>query len=299
MVLHPYDILARIPRNPCKIKQSPSRTPIIVISTVIILVILFFNSDNLSSSQATLLGVAGSTIFAVSVFFLSHSAQERKDYSIARSNAHILSSIISHVEMELLRISGEDMHRIEYPQNWLAIYTNIVSYLSYDYLSELIEEFSTIDNINALIDAEEYSDVQEMITSHWNKKFKQWNHFDIDDLASNLRQFSSSLNEQKHWTEERYYRDLALRFFSKFSSEVHSISINYLKENGSRADRGIVADHVLSELKNNVDFQTEFGSAAVYERFHLLNIFQVHLNAEKNSSYELCWGELILKKDHT
>lgn len=297
MELHPYDILARIPRNPCRIKQSPLRTPVIVISTVVILIVLFFSSDKLSLNQTTLLGVAGSTIFAVSVFFLSHSAQERKEYSIARSNSHILSSIINHVETEFLRIAGENIHRIEYPQNWLAIYTNVVSYLTYDYLSELIEEFSTIDKINVLIDAEEYPAVQQMIISHWNEKFKQWNRFAIDDLASNLKRFSSSSSEQKHWTELKHYKDLALQFLSKFSSEVHSLSINYLKANGNRADRGDTADYVLSQLKENDDFQKEFGSAALYDRFHLLNIFQIHLNADKESSYKLCWGELFLQKD--
>lgn len=297
MELHPYDILAKIPQNPCRIKQYPSRTPAIVISTILILVVLFFSSDKLSLNQITLLSVAGSTIFAVTVFFLSRSAQEQKEYSMARSNAHILSSIINHVEKELLRIRNGDVHHIDYPPDWLAIYTNIVSYLSYDYLSELIEEFSTIDEINVLIDAENYRAVQSMITSHWKKKFNSWHCFDIDAVKSNLKQFSSSSKEQRHWTEEKFYRDLALLFFSKYSNEVHTLSINYLQANGNHADEETTAEYVITQLKKNDDFQAMFSSVSAYDRFHLLNIFQVHLNAKKESSYELCWGELTLRTE--
>jgi len=278
-------------------KNKPLVPPILILLCCsLVLMLLFLIADSFTVNQAMILGVAGSTIFAISVFFLTSTNAAKHNFEEAKNTARVFTQILDHIDNELSRVSNGDFHHINYPQNWLTMYTNIAAYLEYDYLSVLIREFAFVDAVNELL-LSKPKEVARKISAYRSSSFDRWNDFHILDVRLNIYQFSMDQKEFEHWSKRKDYREFYDDFMRNYSNTVHEITIDYLKSRNGQCDEDEASQFVLSQLKNTPEIANKYKLNLKPNREVLLLVFHIHLDADKESNYSLCWGELTLNKD--
>lgn len=297
MNAHPLNYIGLQFTNKTHKNVPKPKLAIIIIIFLIISILLFLFANCLTNNQATVLGVAGSTIFAISVFFLSRSYDEHKDYINAKKNAYVFHGLLEHLELELVAISENRMHVINYPSDWLAIYINFASYLKYDYFRTLIKEFSFIDEVNELIKNNNISDAQKIISLHWKATYSNWQEFSLPDISHNIQLFSKNELEEKHWLEVELYREFFDFIMTEYIEIIHAQTISYLKLNGGHCDERDAISHVYSILRSDEILKQNYSKYLLCERYLGYVIFNIYCGAEKNGVYRLCWGELSLLKE--
>jgi hypothetical protein len=296
-----FDRLKWLPnynKNFVRARKKNIPATVIILLSLAIIAIIFLLSDMLTLNQATVLGVAGSTIFAIAVFFLSDSKLETQRLATARNNARVLSQILDHISNELSAVSNGHMYHINYPQNWLSIYSEVASYLEYDYLSALIKEFAFIDIINEIVLTQDSQLLKDRIQRHWQYSYKSWHDFPISDIKLNLGYFSCAQQEREHWTLSKRYRDFYDNFIKQYSNKVHDLTITFLTQHGGWCEAELASNYVANEIRRDSDFLRISGQV-YYDRELLLPIFHIHQDAEKDSNYMLGWGQLSLKNYET
>lgn len=295
MKLDPYRLFPVFSNN--RVKKSKPTVPslVIIIFVTASFITLFLLSECFTNQQITILGVAGSTVFAVAVFFLSRSSEDSSAFLAARNHARVLSQILDYVEKELSNISFDNSTRINYPTNWLSLYTSIAAYLEYDYLSTLIDEFALIDKINESLASRDKDAVVNLVTLHRKKISETWNDFDIFAAKSNIFMFSNNLKESSHWSSQPRYRDFFDSFTNQFSDKIHALTIKYLEQHSGTCSEHDASEFIINELGNDAEYRHNFGCHVSYSREILFAIFSIHRDAFSTSLYYLGWGQLYLK----
>ncbi|GEM_PF-4228747 len=295
MEFDPYRLFPVFSNNRVR-KNKPTIPSIaIIIFVSVLFVTLFLLSERFTNQQITILGVAGSTVFAVAVFFLSRSSEERSAYLIARNHARVLSQILDYLEKELSNISFDAPVRINYPTNWLSLYTSIAAYLEYDYLSTLIDEFALIDKINDLLTSNDKDAVVNLIASHSRKICENWDEFDIFATRDNLFWFSQNMKEKAHWSSESRYRSFYDTFIKQYSDIINADTVEYLKQHSGTCSEHEVAKYIFKEFENDPKRSMSIMGHTKYEREVLFAIYSVHRDTSLNKPYYLGLRTLWLR----
>jgi len=270
---------------------------IFALAFIVILYLIIQVPDAFTVNQATILGIAGSTVISIFVLFLTLDRENRDRYLEARKNAKILSQMLESVYTQFERIKNGMIHPIIYTSTWVDNYQKCVLYLEYDYLEYLLREFEIVEKINKAIENGIDSQVQELIEFR-RKTITDWSlDFDILKVKHNLNAFAEGREEDKPWKQEKRYHDFKKFFISNYTVQVKALTKKYLQDHSGQCDVREAQYFVMKEIRNEAALQSGEHKFVAMENKIMLNvIFSVYLSLKKDDDFSLCWGELTLNK---
>lgn len=276
--------------------------PVIVIYAVAIGLVWFLYKimcipDAFSTNQATILGIAGSTVISIFVLFITLDREKRTQYIEARKNAKLLSQMLGSIHVQMERIKNGSVHPVIYSEGWIENYQRCALYLEYDYFEYLLREFEIAAKINLAIESQNAKQIASLL-AYREKSITDWGlNFNILAVKFNLSQFADGLSESKPWKQEKRYIDFKDFFLANYTVRVKELTVDYLKNHNGQCDTKEAEYYVMEEIRKEAALQSGSHKFAAMENKMMLSvIFTVYLSLKKEDDFSLCWGELTLNK---
>ena len=253
--------------------------------------------DALTVNQATILGIAGSTVISIFVLFVTLDREKRTQYIEARKNAKLLSQMLGSVYVQIERINNGSIHPIIYSESWIENYQRCVLYLEYDYFEYLLREFETAQKINLAIENNNTNQIASLL-EYRNKSITDWGlNFNILAVRFNLSQFANGWAESKPWKQEKRYIEFKDFFLANYTVRVKELTVDYLKNHNGQCDAKEAEYYVMEEIRKEAALQSGTHKLAAMENKMMLSvIFTIFLSLKKEDNFSLCWGELTLNR---
>lgn len=274
-------------------KPIPSNWWIVLVLPALYL--LFCYANYFTENQAIILGILGSTVTSFLILLATLNNEKRLDFRLARKSAKILSEILESIYNQIERINNGSKYSVDYPENWLDLYTNCSTYLQYEYLQYLLLEFDIIKKINDCISNGNEEGLASLL-KYRKKSITDWTFdFEIITVRYNLFCFASGLKESKPWKQEKRYIEFADFFRSNYSDKVKQMTVEYLKKHDGTCDVNDANQYVMARLRQDTELSTgKYKYVAIENKAMLNSIFKVYLSLNNDDSFKLCWGELTL-----
>ena len=253
--------------------------------------------DAFTVNQATILGIAGSTVISIFVLFITLDREKRNQYIEARKNAKLLSQMLDSVYTQMERVKNGSVHPIIYSESWIENYQQCVLYLEYDYFEYLLREFEIASKINLAIASQDTKQIASLL-EYRKKQITDWGlNFNILAVRFNLSQFADGLAESKPWKQEKRYIEFKDFFLANYTVRVKELTVDYLKTHNGQCDAKDAEYYVMEEIRKEAALRSGTHKFAAMENKMMLSvIFTVYLSLKKEDDFSLCWGELTLNK---
>lgn len=270
---------------------------ILALVFIAILYLIMQVPDAFTVNQATILGIAGSTVISIYVLFLTLDREKRNRYLDARKNAKVLSQMLESVYAQFERIKNGMIYPVVYTSSWIDNYQKCALYLEYDYLEYLLREFEIVEKINKAIENGMDSQVQELLEFR-RQTITDWTlDFDILKVKSNLNAFAEGREEDRPWKQEKRYQEFKMFFVANYTDKVKLLTKKYLQEHNGQCGVRNAQYFVMKEIRKEAALQSgEYKYIAIENKIMLNAIFAVYLSLKKDDDFSLCWGELTLNK---
>ena len=260
----------------------------------VFLIVLMNVPDVFTVNQATVVGVAGSTVISIFVLLITLNREQRDNFFEAQKSAHILSEIMESVYFQIERVNDGSITPIIYPTNWLDYYEHCAIYLEYDYLEYLLREFEIAEKINSCILANDLPQIKSLI-EYRHRSITDWGRdFDIITVKYNLECFAHDWKEQQPWYLEKRYKEFKDYFIHNYSATVKELTIECLKQHNGACGVEVAEYYIMEKLRKDEGFAKGKFEFEIIENKKMLTLIHSAIFKENNKGYSLCWGELTL-----
>ena len=291
-----------------KVNERASRTTIkekkpiklgylimLFICIMILLVWCFLNDEHFSINQMSFLGIFGASIISIFTIVVTLNYESRERYITAKKSAALLARIIDSTCSQINQIMNGSLQEVVYPHDWLRYYENCYTYLRYNYLPYLLQEFNYIDKINAYVAKGDKGAVERLIKNGAKRITDSTQDFDIISAQFNLSCFAYGFKEQPPWTQSDSYKKFKKYVIDNYCNDINELTIQYLKDNDGRVDTNDAEYYIIEHLRNDERFwNDEYNFSRVQNKELLKAIFSIYLEYRPREAYDLVWGELIL-----
>lgn len=272
---------------------------LIFLLVTIVLVFCFIYADYFTVNQITFLGIFGASALSFFTIFVTLYHEKRADYDRARQSANILAEIISSVETSTIyitdRLEKGHLDPIIYPHDWLRYYENCCSYLKYDYLTFLINEFDTINKVNNFIESKDIDQVKETLEWQRQQITDSSADYSIFEVELNLNAFANGLKESAPWHQDKEFKEFKQFMLENYSNEIRDLTIKLLNTKGGSCEAISARYYVMESLRKEKALQSgKYKDMAFQNRVLLQIIFDIYLSRKFDNDFTLCWGKLSL-----
>lgn len=265
---------------------------------IMLLWIIFTNSDSLSVNQSTIIGAICSTVISFTFLIITLNTESRKNYLDAQKSAKILYEILNSVDNQIQLVKNNNLIPITFSSNWIYYYEKCAIYLEYDYLQYLLKEFETVEKINNCINDKYLVFATDLISERINRiKTNFFDDYDIFSVKLNLLLFSEGSKEDISWKYRSDYLNFEKFFIKEFSDKVKSWTILYISD-GNNYGCNEVSNYIMKALKYDQDFIFKTKKYTFLDmaedKYILKAIFEIYSSLKPTDAISLCWGKLTL-----
>lgn len=267
-----------------------------------ILYAIFMIAINIDSATGEVINFTSNIItmgVTVAIFYMTIHNEKRKEYKLARQNAHILSKILNSITKQLIQINDGKRVKIFYAEEWMEYYKQCSLYLKYDYFDVIVNEINIVNLINNAIEEGNEELLLELLDERRNNIMNSTADFDISAVCHNLKLFALEKTEDNSWKEQEQYKEFERFVLDNYTVQIKQLTETHLKELNGNCDVNSMQQYVLKELQKETALKSgKYKYIAMENKAILKPIFKVYRCLTEDDSFGLCWGVLTLKKNN-